>query len=76
MTTIFGKPPYIYYDSTFNMSEYRKIIIKKHIDIPLREEKGKSVILTEEPQYHKEYKNYPYFLTSNPYNNTFSDISY
>ena len=76
MSTIFGKPPYIYYDSTFNMSEYRKIIIKKHIDIPLREEKGKSVILTEEPQYHKEYKNYPYFLTSNPYNNTFSDISY
>ena len=76
MSTIFGKPPYIYYHSTFSMTHYKKIVIKRHIDIPLCEEKGKTVILTEEPKYHKEYKNYPYFLTSNPYNNTFSDISY
>ena len=49
------------------MMDYRKIVIKKHIDLPLHEEKGKFVVIMTDPKKSKEYKNYSYFLTSNPY---------
>ena len=67
------------YDRIFNMMDYRKFVIKKHLDLPQHEEKGKCVIITADPQYsqyYEEYKNYSYFMTSNPYNNRIGDISY
>lgn len=76
MSVGYNSLSYYYYDRIFNMMDYRKFVIKKHIDLPRCEEKGKYVIITADPQYYEEYKNYSYFMTSNPYNNTFSDISY
>ena len=58
------------YNKVCSMMEYRKYVIKKHIDIPECEQKGRCIILTAETKNNKEYKNYPYFMATNPYNFT------
>ena len=57
---------YDFYDNIFNVIDYRKYVIKRHIDIPKYDQKGQAIILIEDPTYLPEYKNYPYLITTAP----------
>ena len=73
--SIWFNQPFDYYDLIFNMMDYRKIVIKKHIDIPECEQKGRCIVLMEKTKNNKEYKNYPYFMATNPYSPAMGDCS-
>ena len=52
---------YKFYDNIFNVTYYRKYVIKRHIDIPKDEEQSSTIMVMVNPKYLPEYKNYPYF---------------